>query len=178
MDARDLLVRARRWSGLTQDELARSSGTSRPTLSAYEHGRKSPSLATAQRIVEAAGFAFDLVPRVTFDERVTSRGRVLIVPDRLWRLPVARALAQVVLPLHLSWSVPGRVFDLRDRGDRSRVYEAVLREGSAEDLLALIDGVLLVDAWSELVLPRELRRAWQPLIDAATAPISGVDLAS
>jgi hypothetical protein len=103
---------------------------------------------------------------VVFIERVTSRGRVLIVPDGLWRLPAERALGQVVLPLHLSWSGPGRVFDLRDRGDRSRVYEAVLREGSAEDLLTLIDGVLLVDAWPELVLPREVRRAWQPLIDA------------
>jgi len=178
MDVGDLLVWARRWSGLSQDALARRSGTSRPTLSAYEHGRKEPSLAVAGRIVQAAGLAFELVPRVTFVEQVTSRGRVLIVPDALWRLPVERALGRVVLPLHLSWSVPGRVFDLRDRGDRSRVYETVLREGSAEDLLALIDGVLLVDAWPELVLPREVRRVWQSLIDAAMMPASGIGLAS
>jgi transcriptional regulator with XRE-family HTH domain len=178
VDAGNLLAWARRRSGLSQDELAKRSGTSRPTLSAYEHGRKSPSLATAERIVEAAGFTLDLVPRVAFVEQMTSRGRVLIVPDALWRLPVERALGQVVLPLHLSCSVPGRVFDLRDRGDRARVYETVLREGSAEDLLALIDGVLLVDAWPELVLPREVRRVWQPLIDAAMTPISGVGLAS
>jgi transcriptional regulator with XRE-family HTH domain len=163
---------------LSQEALAKRSGTSRPTLSAYEHGRKSPSLATAQRIVDAAGFEFDLIPRVNFVEQTTSRGRVLIVPDVLWRLPVEQALGQVILPLHLSWSVPGRVFDLRDRGDRLRVYEAVLREGSADDLLALIDGVLLVEAWPELVLPREVRRAWQLLIDAAMTPIGGVGLAS
>ena len=178
MDAGDLLVWARRRSGLSQETLAKKSHTSRPTLSAYEHGRKTPSLATAERIVEAAGFAFDLVPRVNFVERVTSRGRVLFVPDVLWRLPVEQALGQVVLPLHLNWSVPGRVFDLRDRGDRARVYEAVLREGSAEDLLAFIDGVLLVDAWPELVLPREVRRAWQSLIDTAMALVGGVGLAS
>jgi transcriptional regulator with XRE-family HTH domain len=178
MDAENLLARARRRSGLSQDVLAQRSGTSRPTLSAYEHGRKSPSLATAQRIVDAAGLEFDLVPKVTFFEEATSRGRVLIVPNALWRLPVERALGQVVLPLHLSWSVSGRVFDLRDRGDRSRVYEAVLREGSAADLLVFIDGVLLVDVWPDLVVPREVRRAWQPLIDAAMAPVSGVGLAS
>jgi transcriptional regulator with XRE-family HTH domain len=178
MHAGNLLARARQWSGLSQAELSKRSRTSRPTLSAYEHGRKSPSLATAERIVEAAGFTLDLVPRVAFGQQMTSRGRVLIVPDALWRLPVGRALGRVVLPMHLNWSASGRVFDLQDRGDRSRVYETVLREGSAEDLLALIDGVLLVEAWSELVLPREVRRAWQPLIDAVMTPTGAVGLAS
>src|SRR5689334_5218237 len=104
MEARHLLVQARQRSGLSQDALAKNSGTSRPTLSAYERGRKSPSLATAQRIVEAAGLTFELAPKVTFIEQSTSRGRVLIVPDMLWRLPFDRALGQVVLPLHLNWS--------------------------------------------------------------------------
>ena len=30
---------------------------------------------------------------------------------------------------------------------------------------AVVDGALLIDCWAELVLPAELRRAWQPLID-------------
>ncbi len=38
-------------SGLTQRELVRRAGTSRPTLSAYEHGRTSPALAIAQRVL-------------------------------------------------------------------------------------------------------------------------------
>jgi transcriptional regulator with XRE-family HTH domain len=177
MGAENLLASARRRSRLSQDVLARKSGTSRSTLSAYEHGRKSPALATVERVVEAAGFALDLVPRVTFLERVTPRGRLFSVADRLWRLPVEQALGRVVLPLHLGWSAPGRVFDLRDRGDRLRVYEAVLREGSGDDLVALVDGVLLVDAWPDLVLPRELRQAWQPLIDATTST-AGVPRAS
>jgi transcriptional regulator with XRE-family HTH domain len=161
-----LVAQARRLGGLTQDELARRSGTSRPTLSAYEHGRKSPTLVTAERIVSAAGFALELVAAIDFRDVVTSRGRVVQVPDRLWRLPVQEALARVTLPLHLNWSVPGREFDLRDRTQRARVYEVLLREGSADDLLSFVDGALLVDAWSDLVLPQEVRRAWEPVVNA------------
>lgn len=43
------------------------------------------------------------------------------------------------------------------------MYEAVLREGDAKDVLTYIDGALLVDLWDELVLPRDLRAAWEPL---------------
>ncbi len=31
---------------------------------------------------------------------------------------------------------------------------------------ARVDGALLVDLWPELVLPRDLRAAWQPVIDS------------
>jgi hypothetical protein len=41
----------------------------------------------------------------------------------------------------------------------------VLREGTQADLLRFIDGALLVDAWPGLVLPRELRTAWKPVIE-------------
>jgi hypothetical protein len=78
---------------------------------------------------------------------------------------VAQALAAVQLPLTSNWSQPGRVFRLSDRGDRARAYELVLREGSDADVLAYIDGALLVDLWDELVLPRAVRAAWLPLID-------------
>jgi hypothetical protein len=37
----------------------------------------------------------------------------------------------------------------------------------ADDLLRYVDGALLVDLWDDLVLPRDLREAWQPLIDKA-----------
>ncbi|WP_207387195.1 hypothetical protein [Frankia sp. Cppng1_Ct_nod] len=49
----------------------------------------------------------------------------------------------------------------RDRRQRHRLYEIVLREGRAEDILTYIDGALLVDAWPELVLPALVRRAWE-----------------
>ena len=33
------------------------------------------------------------------------------------------------------------------------------------DMLRFIDGALLVDLWTDLVVPSEVRAAWQSLID-------------
>ncbi len=162
----ELLERARRLAGLSRSELARRAGASRPTLAAYAAGTKSPNLATAERIARAAGFDLELAPRPAFREAGTGRGRAVYVPAVLPRLPVDRALARVRLPLHLNWSQPGRVFDLSDRRQRARVYEIVLREGTGADITGYIDGALLADLWPDLVLPSQLRREWQPLIDA------------
>ena len=163
----DLLERVRRQAGLSQEALAARAGTSRPTLSAYEHGRKSPTLATVERLLDSAGFELVAEPRVRFTERPTRRGRPMVVADRLWRLRISGALATVALPRTLNWSRPGATFDLRDRRQRARCYEVVLREGMTDDLLRYVDGALLVDLWDELVLPREVRDAWQPVIEAA-----------
>ncbi|MFD2078570.1 hypothetical protein SAMN05421678_11361 [Actinopolymorpha cephalotaxi] len=92
-------------------------------------------------------------------------GRLIPVPSRLPRLPAAKTLARITLPLHLNWSEPGLTYDLADRGQRARVYEIVLREGSAEDILAYVDGALLLDLWPELVLPPDVAGAWAPLIE-------------
>lgn len=163
----DLLEQVRHRAGLTQEDLAARAGTSRPTLSAYERGRKSPTLATVARLLESAGFELAAEPKVQFTEHPTRRGRPLPVPSQLWRLPLADAFAVVVLPTALNWSRPGATFDLGDRRQRARCYEVVLREGSQSDLLRYVDGALLVDLWADLVLPRDLRAAWQPVIDAA-----------
>jgi hypothetical protein len=40
-----------------------------------------------------------------------------------------------------------------------------LREGEPDDIRSLVDGVLLVDLWGELVVPRALRTAWHVVID-------------
>jgi transcriptional regulator with XRE-family HTH domain len=160
----ELLARVRRAAGLSQDELARRAGTSRTAVSAYEHGRKSPALDTADRLVSAAGYELDAQARLEFVGVAAARGRVVFVPTRLPRLPAAQALATVELPLTLNWSQPGRIFRLFDRGDRARVYELVLREGAEADVIRYVDGALLVDLWDELVLPRAVRAAWSPLI--------------
>jgi transcriptional regulator with XRE-family HTH domain len=160
----DLVLRARKAAGMSQAELARRAGTSRPTLSAYEHGQKSPTLATAQRLVEAAGFELALQPRLRFTSTVTARGHVIHVPNQLPRLGVRDAFATIVLPLHLNWSEPGRVFQLSDRRQRARVYEIVLREGTPVDLATYVDGALLTDLWTELLLPADIRAAWTPVI--------------
>ena len=167
MDPAGLLARARQDAGLTQEQVAIRAGTSRPTLSAYEHGHKSPTLLTAARVLAASGHELQAVPRVTFHEVRGARGRTLAVPEALPRLPVRQALASVVLPLHLSWSPPGQPLDLADRRQRARAYEVVLREGRAIDVARYVDGVLLVDLWDELVLPRDVRQAWAPLIAAS-----------
>ncbi|MGH2806867.1 MAG: helix-turn-helix transcriptional regulator [Actinomycetota bacterium] len=51
----NLIRLARRTAGISQRELARRARTSQATLSAYETGRKSPTLDTLNRIVRAAG---------------------------------------------------------------------------------------------------------------------------
>jgi transcriptional regulator with XRE-family HTH domain len=160
-----LLAVARRAAGLSQQELARRAGTSRTTLSAYEHGARSPTLNTAQRLLAAAGAEFQVVSRLEFTAHPTSRGRVVMVPARLPRLGVAEAFATVTLPLHLNWSSSGRLYRLRERADRARVYEIVLREGTGADVLTYIDGALLIDLWEELVLPRDVRAAWAALAE-------------
>lgn len=133
-------------------------------MSAYENGRKKPTLDTAERLLSASGFELGMRPRITFHPVPGARGRIHRVPDQLPSLPPHKALAAVALPLSLNWSQPGREYRLKDRLDRARVYEAVLREGDEKDVLTYIDGVLLVDLWDELVLPREVRAAWDPLI--------------
>ncbi len=164
MDPGRMMAEARQRAGLSQDELAKRAGTSRPALSAYEHGRRSPTLQTASRVLAAAGFELTATPRVEFTEHATAKGRTVAVPSILPRLSPARALATVTLPLHVNWSEPTRTFDLRDRGHRGRLYEIVLREGTPEDVLRYVDGVLLVELWNDLVLPRDIRAAWAPLI--------------
>jgi transcriptional regulator with XRE-family HTH domain len=167
MSARNVLEQARQAAGLSQAALAGRAATSRPTLSAYEHGRKSPTLDTAARIVAEAGFDLAITPRIEFRELAVERGRPIQVPSNLPRLPLDQAFAVVELPLHLNWSDRGRRYDLGDRRQRARVYEMVLREGGPEDVLAYLDGALLADLWDELVLPQAIRSAWASVIPGA-----------
>ncbi len=160
-----LIEHARRLAGLTQTDLAELAGTSRPTLSAYESGRKSPTLATAERILTVAGFTLSVDPTVEFHLHHTERGRPFYVANRLWRLPVERAMATVVLPLHLNWSTTGQQFDMRNRRQRARCYENVLTEGDGREIYSYIDGILLADLWPDLVLPKVIAREWSQVIE-------------
>jgi transcriptional regulator with XRE-family HTH domain len=54
--SRHLIRMARRQAGLTQAVLAERAGTSQAAVSAYESGRRSPSVDTLCRILSAAGF--------------------------------------------------------------------------------------------------------------------------
>lgn len=60
-----IIIEARRRAGLAQGELARRAGTSQPAVARLERGHGSPTLATLERLVRAAGFDLhlELVPR-------------------------------------------------------------------------------------------------------------------
>jgi hypothetical protein len=90
------------------------------------------------------------------------------VPDGLPDLPAPDAVRTLELPLHLEWSRPGRTVDLADRRQRARAYERVLRVGRPIDIESIVDGALLVDIWDELVLPKRLREAWDPIVNVAS----------
>jgi transcriptional regulator with XRE-family HTH domain len=55
MDAARLIRSLRVRNGLTQAELAARARTSQPVVSAYEHGRRDPTIGTLRRFVAAAG---------------------------------------------------------------------------------------------------------------------------
>jgi hypothetical protein len=76
----------------------------------------------------------------------------------------------VELPLRLSWSgsPDRRAFDLAVEHDRRMLYEVVLTEGTVEDLRRYVDAAELLRLWSGLWLSPHVRRAWQPLIAAAS----------
>jgi transcriptional regulator with XRE-family HTH domain len=73
------ILNARHAAGLTQAELARRAGTSQATISAYESGRKRPSVATLARVLEAAGarLSVEPAPAVAERARLARNGRVL-----------------------------------------------------------------------------------------------------
>lgn len=96
-------------------------------------------------------------------------GRLASIPDALPNLEPSRSLRQLDVPLHLEWSRKDRSVNLASRRERARTYETVLREGRPADIADMVDGALLADLWDDLVLPRRIRDAWQPLIDELRA---------
>ncbi len=55
MEPAAIIQAVRKRQGLTQAELARRAGTSQPVVSAYEHGRRDPTMDTLRKLVEAGG---------------------------------------------------------------------------------------------------------------------------
>jgi transcriptional regulator with XRE-family HTH domain len=87
VDAATSLRDARRRAGLTQADLARRAGTSQATISAYEHGRKAPSVETLGRLLAATG------TRLT----VTPASAPVVRPTRAQLARAGRALVDVML---------------------------------------------------------------------------------
>jgi len=161
----ETLRSVRHEAGLTQSDLARLADIARPNITAYESGRREPRVATATVLLAAAGATWRVDRPILW--RWTEGRRLYAVPSRLWRLPAGVALRSFEAGTHLWWSGPPRHFDLAQRRDRLRAYEIILREGTPEDITSTVDGVLLCEAWADLVLPVELRSAWEPVVDQA-----------
>ena len=94
-----LLANARARAGLSLRELAERARTSHATLSAYEKGRKVPSVTTYIRILEACGNAVDirLLPRIRERDGIP-RGEELESVLRLAAQFPAKASRHLELP--------------------------------------------------------------------------------
>lgn len=165
---RTAIEEARLASGLGQAELAVLAGTSQPTLSAYERGKKSPGLAVAERIVNAAGWNIALQPRVSFTEHPAPPGFrfPFTVPDRLWRLEAPACFRSIKFFDLIGDDNDKFWWDLSDRADRKLVYERLLTYGDEPSLIHYLDGALLIDLWSEMEVPEPMRTHWAAVIEA------------
>lgn len=86
--------------------------------------------------------------------------RPVFVPDDVDDPAVEKATGLVQLPLNVRWSEPSLTYNLDERSDRARVYEQVLREGTAADVRYYVRVESLLELWDELVLPEYVRRPW------------------
>jgi transcriptional regulator with XRE-family HTH domain len=86
---------ARRRAGLSQATLARRTRTSQSTLSAYENGRKQPSVSTLERLLTATGARL----------HVLTGQRPVVTPTDAELARVARSLSDV---LDLAAALPTR----------------------------------------------------------------------
>ena len=113
----------------------------------------------------AAGCDLGIVTRVEFSEHFAEGVGTYNVPDRLWRVEVPLCFAKVTMPDLLRQTDQG-LRDLRDRTDRRHLYEMLLVLGTPEQLIRWVDGALLVDIWSEVEVPRPVRRSWETVVRA------------
>jgi len=90
-----LIKLARRDARLSQRELARRAGTSQATLSAYEAGKKSPSLDTLARIVQAAGLDLRIQLAPHDDHDVAMAAYEASLPQRTRKARRKRDLAAI-----------------------------------------------------------------------------------
>ena len=83
MDTGITLREARARGRLTQADLARRAGTSQATVSAYENGRKQPTVETFHRLLAAAGSRLVMEPAErpvvqVSDAQLAQAGRALL----------------------------------------------------------------------------------------------------
>ena len=65
--------------------------------------------------------------------------RPVALPEEDGHSSMPKASGRVQLPTHVRWSGAPKTYDLEVRQDRIRVYEQVLREGTADDVHFYVD---------------------------------------
>lgn len=82
--SRHLIRIARRQAGLTQQALADRAGTSQAAISAYESGRRSPSVDTLCRLLGAVGYEVRMrLARPDTHAASLAAAEALLPPDQL-----------------------------------------------------------------------------------------------
>jgi transcriptional regulator with XRE-family HTH domain len=160
---------ARRAAGLSQRRLAEIAGTQQSSVSEYESRRKSPTLEVVERLLDAADAELAVKPMVFFDYREDPEVGSFAVPDRLWSVPLPDCFARVQVLKYLFDLDDDKIWDLSDATQRIEYYELALVRGLAPMILDSVDGLLLMQAWPHMKLPDVVRKAWEPVIDAAAA---------
>jgi hypothetical protein len=93
----------------------------------------------------------------------SARERPVEVPDDLDDSAPSRG--RIRLPRDIAWSGQPD-YDLDDPQQLPRVYEQVLREGTADEIRSYVRASTLLEVWDELHLPAYVRRAWEPWVRA------------
>jgi len=139
------------------------------SVSEYESRRKSPTLEVVERLVDAADAELSVKPLVFFDAIEDPEVGSFWVPDRLWSVPLPDCFARVQVLKYIFKTDDDKIWDLSDPTERIEYYELALVHGLDHVIQDSVDGVLLIQAWPHMNLPDVVRKAWQPVIDAATA---------
>lgn len=66
----------------------------------------------------------------------------------------------ITLPRHIYWG-PREDFDLENSALLRKAYRAIIREGSADEQVELLNLMLLKRCWNDLILPVVCRRKWE-----------------
>ena len=170
IDPSYLLEIARRASGVSQAELARRAGTSQATVSAYERGLKTPSLAVAARLLGAMGWELTL-GRGSSSPSTTPTAWWCLGAEPVVAVPTPDCFATLHVPDLLGHTEQNE-WRLGNLTHRLRVYEILIRRGMPQMMVRWLDGGFLVDLWDDLDLPEPVRDAWEPAIRDATRPHS------
>ncbi|MBK5305997.1 MAG: helix-turn-helix transcriptional regulator [Frankiaceae bacterium] len=105
MDVPRLLTTARSRAAWTRDELAAAAGTSRSALAAYEGGRRSPTVATLDRLLAACGLQIRAVLEPDLADLDAAVDALLVGPREL--PDGLEGIAAAFDDAHVCWAFDG-----------------------------------------------------------------------